>query len=168
MRIVEPNGIDSETLAEAVSGRRERKSAELRPEIKLVASPTTAEALEEVAVDVHREAMFPRCRDVRLADRARATPLGTALSGWFIGDKCQHLTNGDSRSDRAVVERAVVAWTHGLGPRGLPSLAAPDWRVRAACRSARCARYDLPLNRWMMALSTIRSSKAIANGGSPR
>ncbi len=40
--------------------------------------------------------------------------------------------------------------------------------LRSDARSARCARYDLPLIFRMAAPSTIRSMNAVASGGSPR
>src|ERR1051326_5484188 len=40
--------------------------------------------------------------------------------------------------------------------------------LRSDARSARCARYDLPLIFRMAAPSTIRSRNAMASGGSPR
>jgi hypothetical protein len=56
--------------------------------------------------------------------------------------------------------------------RRSPPNSGSDWihfwgRLAAEARSARCARYDLPLIFMMFAPSTIRSRNAMASGGSP-
>ena len=56
MRIRERDRLDAEAAAEIESGGTERMSGDGCPEIELVASAVTVEALEEVTRDVHREA----------------------------------------------------------------------------------------------------------------
>ena len=60
LRIWECDRLDAKAAAEIESGGTERMSGDGCPEIELVASAVTVEALEEVARDVHREAGIPR------------------------------------------------------------------------------------------------------------
>jgi len=55
LRIWWRGNLEAEASAEIESGGTERMSGDGCPEIELVASAVTVEALEEVARDVHRE-----------------------------------------------------------------------------------------------------------------
>ena len=56
LRIWECDRLDAKAAAEIERGGKQRMSGDCRPEIELVASAVTVEALEEVARDVDREA----------------------------------------------------------------------------------------------------------------
>ena len=141
----------------------EGEAAELNPEIELVPRPSTAEALKEIEADVNREARLFNCADVGRTERAGPAPLRATLDDGLIAEEFQHAADSDLAADDRVVELA-----HDLRLLVLRLLAAACGPLAAAFCSARWARYDLPLKRWMIAPSTTRSSKAIARGGSPR
>ena len=56
MRVFRREGVEAEALTEIEGGAIERVAAEVGPEVELVARLPTAEALEEMAADVDREA----------------------------------------------------------------------------------------------------------------
>jgi len=63
LRICKWDGLDAEAAAEIEGGGMEGEAAEVNPEIELVPRPLTAEALEEIAGDVNREAAILFRRD---------------------------------------------------------------------------------------------------------
>ena len=107
----------------------------MNPEIELVARPLTTEAVEEIAADVDREATFLCRANADRTERAGTTPLRTELGDRLVSEKFQHAADGDSASDRRIVETA-----HGLRALVPPFLVVPRWVLRAVCCSARWAR----------------------------
>ena len=104
----------------------------MNPEIKLVARPPTTEAVEEIAADVNGEATVLRRANAFRTERAGTTPLRTELDDRLVLEKFQHLADGDSASDRRIVESA-----HGLRALVPPFLVVPCLAWRVACCSAR-------------------------------
>ena len=56
MRICRCDGLDAETMAEVEGCGMEGESADVNPEIELVARPLTTKALEEISVNMDGEA----------------------------------------------------------------------------------------------------------------
>jgi len=132
LRILECDGLDTETTAEVQGGGIEGAAADLKPEIELVARPPAAEASKEMAVQVNGEGTFLYPTNAVRADRAGTTPLRTPLDGRLVAEKFQHLADGDPLSDGRIVEPA-----HDLRPLVPPLLDVPRREFRAACCSAR-------------------------------
>ena len=120
MRVFRCDGVDVELSAEIESCRSEREAADVNPKIELVARPPTAEALKEIAADVHREAPFLFGASTGGADRAGTTPLWTALADGLVAEQFQHATDGDPVSDCPIVELA-----HDLRSLAPPFLVVP-------------------------------------------
>ena len=99
MRVFRCDWVDVELSAEIESCRSEREAADVNPKIELVARPPTAEALKEIAADVHREAPFLFGASTGGADRAGTTPLWTTLVDGLVAEQLQHATDGDPVSD---------------------------------------------------------------------
>jgi len=78
LRIPEWDRLDVETVAELQRGGIEGETAEVSPEVELVARPPTTEALKEIAGDVNREAPLVGCVIAGGAERAGAAPLRAA------------------------------------------------------------------------------------------
>lgn len=104
MRVAEQNRLEAHSLPEIQRSRRQREVVDGRPKIKLIAAPSTDEAVEEVAIHLHTEAALS-VRVFRMPCQETGTsPLGTLSMCRLIGQQGQDLTQTNLLAQGRIVE----------------------------------------------------------------
>ena len=172
----QPGDRDVSRVAQLFCGRVEGLLDRSGPESQLVATAMTPEAVPHVATEIGSKArsalrwLFSRSAVTQHANAAEAL---SAASHRLKSEQVQDLREWDQATDRSIVDAAI-----SRGARAIGWPVAITWfhrchrvdcdEVIALVGIARAARYDLPTIFSSTALSTTRSSSAIANGASPR
>ena len=104
MRVAEQNRLEAHSLPEIQRGRMQRELVDGRPEVKLIAAPSTDEAVEEVTFHLDAEASLS-VRVFRMPCQETGTsPLGTPSMCRLIGQQGQDLTQANLLAQGRIVE----------------------------------------------------------------
>lgn len=178
----QPGDRDASRVAQLFCGRVEGLLDRQGPESQLVATAMTLEAVPHVATEIGSKARsalrWLRSRSPGTQHANAAEALSAALHR-LKSEQFQNPRDWNQATDRSIVEAAMSG-----GARAIrwPVAVTRFYRCHRCHRChrvdcgdvvafagiARAARYDLPTIFNSTALSTTRSSSAIANGASPR
>lgn len=172
----QPGDRDASRVAQLFCGRVEGLLDRQGPESQLVATAMTPEAVPHVATEIGCKARsalrWLRSRSPGTQHANAAEALSAALHR-LKSEQFQNPRDWNQATDRSIVDAAMFG---GARAMRWPVAVTRFHRchrvdcgdVVALAGIARAARYDLPTIFNSTALSTTRSSSAIANGASPR
>jgi len=127
LRVSECDGLDTEPLAEIERGSAQREMLDGRPEIEVVTTAPTGEAVEQMTLDVDAEAPRRSRMSGMRGEETAATPLVAASVCGLVSQQVQHLAHADLLADDQIIERRHEAcpvgsscWAPWPSPRDFP------------------------------------------------